>query len=70
MNTNRTVKQHHWGSVIDNAPTMPIYSVEQVRRLRSIALNLAAWVESHCDAAPALLSEIQELKEIVNGERK
>ena len=74
LSTRRNIKQHRWGIICDGTKVKPvvfnspIYSVGEVRRIQSIALNLAAFVLDHCDAGAPLLSEIQELKEIVNGE--
>lgn len=37
------------------------------RRMRSISLNLAAYVENHCDGNEGLKAQIVELRGIING---
>ena len=44
----------------------PEISKTDFRRMRSIALNLAAFAEAH-NASPELLAQIHELREIINA---
>ncbi len=52
---------------IINVFDRPEISKDDFRRLRSIAINLAAFAERH-NPSESLMQQIQELREIVNGQ--
>jgi len=56
----------------EERPVIPMYerpaiTMKAFRRLRSIAINLAAWVEAH-DQDGQFTAAIEELRSIINGQ--
>jgi len=45
----------------------PAITIKNFRRMRSISLDMAAWIENHCNHDEDLLAKILELREIING---